>query len=70
MGDAEVIELKKELAAAQIKLCEERHGNIDDRLKKIEGHQKSMNFWLIGIMGTTIVQLIILVVNLLPKVKG
>ena len=68
MGDAEVIELKKELAAAQIKLCEERHGTIDDRLKKIEEHQKTSNWWLIGIMGTTILQLVFYIVSRLEAV--
>jgi len=63
MGDAEVLELKKELKDAQVKLCEERHGNIDDRLEKIESHQKTSNWWLIGIMGTTILQLVFYIVN-------
>ena len=58
MGDTEVLQLKEDLKKAQIKLCEERHGNIDDRLKKIEEHQKTSNGWLIGIMATTILQLV------------
>jgi C4-dicarboxylate-specific signal transduction histidine kinase len=58
MSDVEVLQLKKDLKEAQLNLCEERHGNIDDRLKKIEEHQKTSNWWLIGIMGTTILQLV------------
>jgi hypothetical protein len=61
MGDAEVIELKKELKESQEKLCEQRHKTIDESLKKLEDSMGRLLWWLIGTMGGILTTLIVVV---------
>jgi hypothetical protein len=67
MGEAEVLELKKELKESQEKLCEQRHKTIDDTLNKLEASISRLLWWLIGTMASTILTLVVTLLSIGKK---
>jgi len=63
MGEAEVLELKKELKESQEKLCDQRHKTIDDSLNKLENSVQRLLWWLIGTMGGILTTLIVVILK-------
>jgi hypothetical protein len=61
MGEAEVLELKKELKESQEKLCDQRHKTIDSSLNKLENSMQRLLWWLIGTMGTIVTTLLVVI---------
>jgi hypothetical protein len=63
MSEAEILELKKGLAEAQEKLCEQRHKTIDDTLRELKDSMGRLLWWLIGTMGGILTTLIVVILK-------
>ena len=63
VSESEVAALRQQMIDYQEKLCDERHGTLDSRLDKVEKNLDRMLWWLIGIMGTALINLLILVIR-------
>jgi CHASE3 domain sensor protein len=63
VSEADAAALRQQIVEFQERLCEERHGTLDSRLDKVEKNLDRMLWWLIGIMGTALLNLLILVIR-------